>query len=127
MKNYLLDTHILLWWLSDTDKLSPEVFEIISDNTNTIYISSASIWEIAIKEALGKLKIDAPLDKIIEENGFLELKVSARCANRTKKLAKIHRDPFDRMLIAQALEEDLTLITVDRYILQYPEINVLHA
>jgi PIN domain nuclease of toxin-antitoxin system len=127
VKNYLLDTHILLWWLSDADKLSPEVFEIISDSTNIIYISSASIWEIAIKEALGKLKIDAPLETIIEENGFLELKVSARCANRTKSLAKIHRDPFDRMLIAQAMEEDLTLITVDRYILQYPEINVLHA
>jgi len=125
MAKYLLDTHIFLWWMSDAEQLSKEVFDIISDGSNQIYISSATIWEIAIKEALGKLEIDADLDHAIEENGFIELKVSAICANATKKLEQIHRDPFDRMLIAQAIERDMTLITVDGYIVQYNDVKVL--
>jgi len=122
---YLLDTHIFLWWLSDCDKLSQEVFDIISDTSNQIYISSATIWEIAIKEGLGKLKVDANLNSAIEANGFIELKISAICANATKKLEPIHRDPFDRMLIAQALQGEMTLITVDRFIVQYKDVNIL--
>ena len=125
MAKYLLDTHIFLWWMSDAEQLSQEVFDIISDGSNQIYISSATIWEIAIKEALGKLEVDADLDHAIEENGFVELKVSAICANATKKLEQIHRDPFDRMLIAQAIEGDMTLITVDGYIVQYDGVKVL--
>ena len=125
MAKYLLDTHIFLWWLSDAEQLSQEVFDIISDGSNQIYISSATIWEIAIKEALGKLEVNADLDHVIEENGFVELKVSAICANATKKLEPIHRDPFDRMLIAQAIEGDMTLITVDRYIVQYDSVKIL--
>ena len=125
MAKYLLDTHIFLWWMSDAEQLSQEVFDIISDGSNQIYISSATIWEIAIKEALGKLEVDANLDHAIEENGFVELKVSAICANATKKLEQIHRDPFDRMLIAQAIEGDMTLITVDGYIVQYDGVKVL--
>ena len=125
MAKYLLDTHIFLWWMSDAEQLSKEVFDIISDGSNQIYISSATIWEIAIKEALGKLEVDADLDHVIEENGFVELKVSAICANATKKLEQIHRDPFDRMLIAQAIEGDMTLITVDGYIVQYDNVKVL--
>jgi PIN domain nuclease of toxin-antitoxin system len=125
MARYLLDTHIFLWWMSDADQLSQEVFDTISNTSNQIYISSASIWEIAIKESLGKLKVDADLSSAIEANGFIELKISAICANATKKLEQIHRDPFDRMLIAQAIEGDMTLITVDRYIVQYKDVNVL--
>jgi len=122
MAKYLLDTHIFLWWLSDADQLSQEVFDIISDTSNQIYISSATIWEIAIKE---KLKIDADLNSAIEANGFIELKISAICANATKRLEQIHRDPFDRMLISQAIEGDMTLITVDRFIVQYRGVKVL--
>ena len=125
MAKYLLDTHIFLWWISDAEQLSKEVFDIISNGSNQIYISSATIWEIAIKEALGKLEVDADLDHVIEENGFVELKVSAICANATKKLEQIHRDPFDRMLIAQAIEGDMTLISVDEYIVQYDNVKVL--
>ncbi len=125
MGKYLLDIHIFLWWMSDSEQLSQEVFNIISDGSNQIYISSATIWEIAIKEALGKLEVDADLNFAIEENGFLELKVSAVCANATKKLEPIHRNPFDRMLIAQAIEMDMTLITVDAYIPQYSNVKVL--
>ncbi len=125
MAKYLLDTHIFLWWMSDADQLSKEVFDVISDTSNQIYISSATIWEIAIKEALGKLKVDADLNSAIEANGFIELKISAICANATKKLEPIHRDPFDRMLISQAIEGEMTLITVDRFIVQYEGVRVL--
>jgi PIN domain nuclease of toxin-antitoxin system len=125
MARYLLDTHIFLWWMSDADQLSQEVFDTISNTSNQIYISSASIWEIAIKESLGKLKVDADLSSAIEANGFIELKISAICANATKNLEQIHRDPFDRMLIAQSIEGDMTLITVDRYIVQYKDVKVL--
>ena len=117
--------HIFLCWMSDAEQLSKEVFDITSNGSNQIYISSATIWEIAIKEALGKLEVDADLDHAIEENGFVELKVSAICANATKELEQIHRDPFDRMLIAQAIEGDMTLITVDGYIIQYDKVKVL--
>jgi PIN domain nuclease of toxin-antitoxin system len=99
--------------------LSREVFDTIADTSNEIYVSSATIWEIAIKEALGKISIDANLDNIIGESGFKELQISAVCANATKRLERIHRDPFDRMLIAQAIKRDMTLITVDKFILQY--------
>ncbi len=125
MAKYLLDTHIFLWWISDSNQLSKEVFDIISDTSNQIYISSATIWEIAIKEALGKLKVDADLDSIIETNGFIELKVSAICANATKKLEQIHRDPFDRMLISQAIKGDMVFITIDKHILKYQYIKIL--
>jgi len=125
MGRYLLDTHILIWWLSDADKLSPEVYAIIANTSNQIYVSAASIWGIAIKEALGKLKVDADLSQLIQENGFTELQISAKHANTTKTLPLIHHDPFDRMLIAQAIEESLTLISVDRYIGQYEGLVVL--
>lgn len=125
MAKYLLDSHIFLWWVSDAEQLSQEVFEIISDTSNQIYISSATIWEIAIKEALGKLKVDADLTDAIEANGFIELKISALCANATKKLEQIHRDPFDRMLISQAIEGDMTFITVDKFIVQYRDVKIL--
>ena len=125
MAKYLLDTHIFLWWMSDADQLSKEVLDTVSDTSNQIYISSATIWEIAIKEALGKLKVDADLNSAIEANGFIELKVSAICANATKKLEPIHRDPFDRMLISQAIQGDMTLITVDRFIIQYKDVKIL--
>jgi len=125
MAKYLLDTHIFLWWMSDAEQLSQEVFDIISDTSNQIYISSATIWEIAIKEALGKLKVDTNLNSAIEANGFIELKISAICANATKELEPIHHDPFDRMLISQAIVEDMTLITVDKFIIQYNRVKVL--
>jgi PIN domain nuclease of toxin-antitoxin system len=125
MAKYLLDTHVFLWWISDADQLSQEVFDIIADTSNQIYISSATIWEIAIKESLGKLKVDGDLNNAIETNGFMELKISAACANATKKLEPIHRDPFDRMLIAQAITGNMTLITVDRCIVRYNDVKVL--
>ncbi len=126
MANYLLDMHVFLWWMSDADKLSREVYEIIADASNLIYISSATVWEIAIKEALGKLRVHTDLDRAIALNGCSELKISALCAATTKTLPLIHRDPFDRMLIAQAIREESILITADRLIARYPDVSVLH-
>jgi len=125
MERYLLDTHIFLWWISDANRLSQEVLEVISDASNPIYVSSATIWEIAIKKALGKISVDADLSLVIESNGFLELPISARCAAATKKLEQIHRDPFDRILIAQAMKGNMTLVTVDRHIVRYSDVKLL--
>lgn len=127
MNGYLLDTHILLWWIGEAQKLDRHVFSIISNSANSIYVSSASIWEIAIKEALGKLKIDADLENLIEMNSFLELKISAKCASATRKLESIHRDPFDRILITQAIENNLTLITADKQIVKYSGVKLFFS
>jgi len=124
MSKYLLDTHIFLWWLSDSKRLESKIYDIISDTDNEIYISSVTIWEIAIKEALGKLKIDVNMSESIQACGFIELKISASC---TKKLPLIHNDPFDRMLISQAIEKDLTLISADSYINKYDNVKVLET
>jgi len=124
VSRYLLDSHIFLWWLSDADRLEKKIYDIISDSKNQIYISAATIWEIAIKEALGKLKVDTNLSEAIKECGFIELKLSAKCADFTKKLPHIHKDPFDRMLISQAMQEDLILISADRFIKEYDNVKV---
>ena len=125
MNKYLLDSHIFLWWISNSDKLHKKIYNIIADNENQIYISSATIWEIAIKEALGKIEIDYDIILAIEECGFIELQISATCANATKKLPPIHKDPFDRMLISQAIEKDMTLISVDGFIKKYNNVKVI--
>jgi len=114
MKGYLLDTQVFLWWLSDDSRLGKVARNIIADPDKTIYVSAASAWEIAIKKALGKLKAPAELAEILEEEGFLELPILFRHAEYLEKLPWHHKDPFDRILIAQALAENLILITADR-------------
>lgn len=76
---------------------------------------------------MGKLKVDTDLSCVIQESGFIELKISAKCANATKKLPPIHKDPFDRMLISQAIEADMILVSVDKFIKQYNEVKVLNT
>jgi PIN domain nuclease of toxin-antitoxin system len=125
LRGYLLDTHIFLWWLEDSDRLKKDLKDIIADSKNEIYISSVSIWEIAIKSSLGKLDIEASLDDIIGRCGFKELKISAKCAVGIKNLPRHHNDPFDRMLISQAINHNLVLISVDRYIKKYDEVRVI--
>ncbi|MDZ4263214.1 MAG: type II toxin-antitoxin system VapC family toxin, partial [Pseudomonadota bacterium] len=97
----LLDTHIYLWWLTDNPKLSPTIKQKIETATE-VYISSASIWEAGIKISAGKLEAD--IDDLIEgiqENRFIELPITAKHAKQAAQLPDIHRDPFDRMLVAQ--------------------------
>lgn len=119
MNRYLLDTHILLWWLYDDPKLSEAHKTVIANPENSIYVSAASIWEIEIKRNLGKLTVDETYLQAIEEDGFIMLDIKAEHPMQLRSLPDIHHDPFDRMLIAQSMCEKLTLLSADSRIKQY--------
>ncbi len=122
--NYLLDTHTFLWWLSDSDQLSRQAKKIISDSDNRIFMSCASQWEIAIKVSINRLTF--PMDEMETElvkNGFELLNITTPHINQTTSLPLHHRDPFDRMLIAQAQSESLILISKDHIFPEY-DINL---
>lgn len=110
---FLLDTHVLLWWLANDPKLSADVREIIRNPVNDSFVSAATIWEIAIKTSLGKLKQPDDLLAVLRDNRFQVLDISAEHCLNVGSLPWHHKDPFDRMLISQALVEGLTIITVD--------------
>ena len=114
MKGYLLDTQVFLWCLMDSPRLTPEARELIADPLNPVYVSAATSWEIAIKKSLGKLKAPDNIDGIVEEMGFLKLPIYLYHGDTLSTLPFHHRDPFDRMLIAQAIAEGLVLISSDR-------------
>jgi PIN domain nuclease of toxin-antitoxin system len=116
----LLDTHMLLWWLTDDNRLSNKARALMADSANTLTVSAATAWEIAVKQALGKLTMVGNLEEAVSEQGFAMLPVTFSHAAETLTLPAIHRDPFDRMLVAQARVESLPLLTVDPHILQYP-------
>lgn len=110
----LLDSHAFLWWLSEDPKLGPGAREAVADPTSTIHVSAATVWELSIKASLGKLDLDgADLVEEIEQSDFLELPMTARHALAAATLPRHHEDPFDRMLIAQAQIEGLTIVTRD--------------
>ena len=114
----LLDTHVFLWWSEDDRRLQPAAREAIR-NADAIVISAASAWETAIKTGLGKLRLLIPFDEAVEINGFDRLAVDFHHAAAVTSLPPHHGDPFDRMLIAQALTERLTLVTHDRHFEPY--------
>ena len=120
MKRLLLDTQVLLWWRTDDPTLKRAAYQAITDPTNDIFVSAVSIWEIAIKRALGKLRAPDHLAATVEAEGFGELPVTFVHAEQAGSLPKHHTDPFDRMLVAQAQIEGLTLVTADANILRYP-------
>jgi len=118
----LLDTHIMLWIMADAPSLSVPVRQRIS-RAQEVYVSPVSVWEVSIKAALGKLKIDQ--DRLMENlpaAGFRSLPVTWEHADAVRRLPAIHRDPFDRLLVAQALSEPLRLLTADRLLAQYSEL-----
>ncbi|MFP4502037.1 MAG: type II toxin-antitoxin system VapC family toxin [Candidatus Hydrogenedentota bacterium] len=115
----LLDTCVLLWWLANDDTLSEEARKGIRDSRNLACVSAVSAWEISIKHALGKLKTPEDLAGAIEASGFEELPVTIAHALAAGRLPRHHDDPFDRMLVAQAQTENLTLITRDRRLARY--------
>ena len=116
----LLDTHVLLWWLADDRKLAKRAREIIANPDNDVHVSSASVWEAAIKMALGRLEIELDdLEAAVVRNGFRQLPVGFRHAITAGRLPSVHRDPFDRMLIAQASVEDLRVVSHDRVFERY--------
>lgn len=116
--NLLLDTHALLWWLNG-DPLVPEARNAVADPTNRVCVSSASIWEIAIKQALGKLEVEGSIAAAAIEDRFEPLPVSFEHAEAVSRLPGHHRDPFDRLLVAQAQTEALTIVTRDERIPAY--------
>jgi PIN domain nuclease of toxin-antitoxin system len=117
--NLLLDTHILLWWLADDPGLSEKQRSAIADPANVVYVSAASAWEIAIKKALGKLIAPNDLGAALIASELEQLPVTVAHAEAVGRLPPHHRDPFDRMLIAQAGVEDLTVVTGDPVFAQY--------
>ena len=119
-RRYLLDTHVLLWLLYDDTRVPTGVVEALSRPLAKVYVSSISIVEIEIKRSIGKLLLDSsPLD-FIDQMGFKSLDLTMKEARRLSELPLIHRDPFDRLLICQALENRLTLVTADELVSQYP-------
>lgn len=123
--SYLIDTHILLWWLNDDKKLSNEAREIIK--TQPVWVSTAVVWEIVIKSQLGKLIIPDNLEDTLSEEGFMMLDIKVGHTIKLFDLEPIHSDPFDRIQIAQAIVENLTLITKDKNIKKYPLASILRV
>ena len=118
---YLLDTNVLIYMLSAPDEISPEAKRIVQTEEH-LFASFASLWEIAIKQGLGKLNIGLNIPGIEEQCEIRDIQMlplSSGAIERIKTLPDIHRDPFDRMLIAQAIEDSLTIVTRDRIIPQY--------
>jgi PIN domain nuclease of toxin-antitoxin system len=123
MGRLLLDTHTVIWFLNGDDQLSDAAKDAIQNADNSCLISMASIWELQIKMNLGKLRFDDGIDGFInlaEDNGFQLLPIEVEHITETGSLAFIHRDPFDRLLIATAISESIPIVTADKNIHQYP-------
>lgn len=119
MRRILLDTHTILWWLADDPRLGSSARSVIGDERNEAFVSAATAWEISIKRSLGKLEAPEDLGAIIEDEGFSPLPISFFHGERAGALVALHRDPFDRMLIAQAQAEGLELVTADTRLAEY--------
>ncbi len=115
----LLDTHVALWWLDEPERLAADARRRIADRSGQVFVSAASVWEVAIKEAGRGLELPSPFMETAESAGLLELPIRSRHAVRAGALPLHHRDPFDRMLVAQALDEGLVLVTRDPLIRRY--------
>ncbi|MBI1765873.1 MAG: type II toxin-antitoxin system VapC family toxin [Acidobacteria bacterium] len=122
--NLLLDTHTLLWFALGNAQLSATARQLIEDPANTKFVSPASYWEIAIKISIGKYVLHQPyetfFDRAIRQNGFLILPIELRHTAALTNLPYHHRDPFDRLLVAQAMVEGLSLVSIDAVLDAYP-------
>ncbi|HKY20142.1 MAG TPA: type II toxin-antitoxin system VapC family toxin [Vicinamibacterales bacterium] len=119
----LLDTHAFLWWVADAPELSPRARTAIGAADNECFLSAASCWEMAIKVSIGKLELDGTVERFVPQhlsaNGFQELPVAIRHAARLSRLPFHHRDPFDRLLACQALDEKLAIVSADPIFRRY--------
>ncbi len=120
----LLDTHILLWWLIQDPKLSPTETAMITDPDNLVFVSAATAWEIAVKKMIGKLEAPDDLPAALAANNFLELPITIDHSQKLYQLPLHHHDPFDRIMVAQAMSENLILMTRDPKIALY-EIKII--
>jgi PIN domain nuclease of toxin-antitoxin system len=126
VKRLLLDTHVLLWWLSDDPQLGESSKQAIANPRNQVYVSAASTWEVSIKKSIGKLTAPNDMDAIVESEGFEKLPITLFHGDQAGSLPELHKDPIDRMLIAQAQSEGLVIVTNDEKIIQY-KIRTLDA
>ena len=118
----LLDTHAVIWFFEDDERLSQSAKESIFDLNSMIHVSIASLWEFAIKLSAGKLAFDGGIDGFIEavyENEFTLLEIAPKHIKMITALPFVHRDPFDRIIVAQAMVEDMTIVTADNNIVKY--------
>jgi len=119
---YLLDTHAIIWYFEDSAELSQTAAELIDDPENSIYICSVSLWEIAIKISLGKLKMSMPFDELlalIKTRDFNIMQIEYEYLSNLSELPYIHKDPFDRMIVSSALAARMPVITADTNIRKY--------
>ena len=123
----LLDTHVFLWWDSNDPALGKDQRELIADPANAVHVSAASVWEIAIKRSLGKLQFEGSPARAIVANGFMPLDITPEDAERAGALDWVHRDPFDRLLVAQCLNHRLMLITADAVMQQRGDVPQIRA
>jgi PIN domain nuclease of toxin-antitoxin system len=123
----LLDTHIFLWWCADDPQLTGPERKAIRDGANDVFLSAASVWEMTIKQSLGRLDIPEPASAAAARLGIQELPVAFAHAEATLRLPRLHRDPFDRLLLAQAAVEELTLVTHDPAVRAYPGVMFLDS
>jgi PIN domain nuclease of toxin-antitoxin system len=119
MRRVLLDTNVLLWWLAGNSQLGTETRRTVADAETEVFVSAATIWEISIKLELGKLKAPKNMEREVEREGFSKLAITLTHGQLAGSLPKIHRDPFDRMLVAQAQLEDLELVSADPVFAKY--------
>ncbi|GEM90596.1 type II toxin-antitoxin system VapC family toxin [Oceanithermus desulfurans] len=124
MSRLLLDTHAFLWWISDDPRLSPAAREAIADGASEVYLSAVSVWEMVIKMGLGRLELPEDLESFLarqlQANGFRPLAMTLPHALAVRHLPDVHKDPFDRLLVAQARHEELVLISGDEAVQRYP-------
>ena len=123
----LVDTHIFLWWVEGGQRLRPVIFQAVRDPRNRVFVSAASIWEISIKRRAGKLRFVGSANEAVAHNGFTALHVTASEAELAGDLDWNHRDPFDRMIIAQCIAGNFTLVTADKEMRKRGEIAHLWA
>jgi PIN domain nuclease of toxin-antitoxin system len=120
----LLDTCTFLWIISGSNELSPRARALFVDSANDVLLSAVSVWELSVKHALGKLPLPVPIERFLveqrERHGIVTLPLDEQAVLHLHKLPALHRDPFDRMLICQAIEHDCLLLTPDPLIAQYP-------
>jgi len=121
---YLLDTHALLWMATDSSRLGATAAQAIADPANDIHLSHVSVWEMAIKSSIGKLSLSIPLERLLREqvsrNSLSWLEIRLPHLLRVEHLPRLHRDPFDRLLVCQAICEGLTLLSADEVMNGYP-------
>lgn len=121
----LLDTHVFLWAAGDPDRLGTHAREVLEDRRHEVFVSAASIWEIAIKRRLGKLRAPKAVVAKVDQLGFRGLPITLDHAHEADGLPLHHRDPFDRMLVAQAIRERLVLVTHDALLDRYAAATML--